>query len=169
MPCRYNKTGSPDMSSHIRRRPLSDNLRQKGCYAPPKAVSYKRADLSPNFRKGRCRPCRILRQPVNLRIPIRIIVRNRMDKAVKPVSYPAVSHNDNADTAHTGTALVGCLKIYCCKIFHLNHFILSPSHSCHLCQFRRFLWAASLQPFPYVLSSNNSSDVIKVFFNPGQK
>ena len=47
-----------------------------------------------------------------------------MDKAVKPVSYPAVSHNDNADTAHTGTALIRRLEIYRRKIFHPNPFTL---------------------------------------------
>ena len=47
-----------------------------------------------------------------------------MDKAVKPVSDPAVSHNDNADTAHTGTALIRRLEIYRRKIFHPKPFTL---------------------------------------------
>ena len=35
-----------------------------------------------------------------------------MDKAVEPVGYPAVTHNDNSDAAHAGTAPVGRLEIY---------------------------------------------------------
>ena len=51
------------------------------------------------------------------------MVRNRMNKAIELVRYPAVPHNDNPYAAHTGAALVGCLKIYCCKIFLIHKYI----------------------------------------------
>lgn len=42
-----------------------------------------------------------------------------MDKAVEPVCYPAVTHDDDSDAAHAGTASVSRLEIYRRKIFHI--------------------------------------------------
>ena len=94
-------------------------LVERAVVGDERQIPYERTGLFPYLRERRCRHCRFRRQSVNLRIPIRVIVRNRMDKAVEPVGYPAVTHNDNSDAAHAGTAPVGRLEIYRSKIFHI--------------------------------------------------
>ena len=48
-----------------------------------------------------------------------VIIRFRMDQAVKAIDDFTVSDQDRSQTADAGAAFIGCFEIYCEKIFHL--------------------------------------------------
>ena len=48
-----------------------------------------------------------------------VVIWLRSDEAVEAVCHHTITDDDNADAAHAATALVGCLKIYGCKVVHV--------------------------------------------------
>ena len=78
----------------------------------------KRLYLAPHIGKFRCVSHILQCQPMHPCVPIREEVGMRINKAVELVGNLSVSHHNHSHAAHTAVALVGCLKIYRCKILH---------------------------------------------------
>ena len=77
-----------------------------------------RRNLLPDLREIGCFVRVLCGQAVYLLANIQIVIRLRMNQAVKALHDFFVPDNDHTHAAHTGTALVGSLEIYGCKIFH---------------------------------------------------
>lgn len=77
-----------------------------------------RSNLLPDVREYRGVFSILLRKPVYLLTEPLIVFRLRVDQTVERVYNLATAYNHHPHAAHTGTALIGGLEIYCCEIFH---------------------------------------------------
>ena len=85
---------------------------------------YQRFYLRPYFWETRCIIRVFMTKTMNLRTPIVIIVRLRLDERVERINYLAIANNDDSYRAYAATLIVGRLKIYGCKISHTVYFVL---------------------------------------------
>lgn len=102
----------------------------------------KRLYLAPHIWKFRCVSHILQCQPMHPCVPIREEVGMRINKAVELVGNLSVSHHNHSHAAHTAVALVGCLKIYRCKILH------------SLCLQRRHMLSLEKKHLRHVLSQS---------------
>ena len=57
-------------------------------------------------------------EAMHLAAPVVIVVRLRLNERIERIHYLAISHNDNTYRTNAAALVVGCLKIYRCKIPH---------------------------------------------------
>ena len=79
---------------------------------------YQRSHLLPHIGEYRRIGSILQGKAVHPGIPVTVILRLGLYEAVEAVYYLSTPHNHYSHTAHTGTLLIGYLKIYGCKIFH---------------------------------------------------
>ena len=60
----------------------------------------------------------LVRKSMNLRTLVVVIIGLWLNEGVERIYKLTIPHDDNADRTHGGALIVGCLKIYCCKVFH---------------------------------------------------
>lgn len=77
-------------------------------------------NLLPNVREDRCVLGVFFRQSMHLLAEPLIVFRFRIDETVKLVHNLPIAHNNDADAAHAGPALIGRLEIYRRKITHTS-------------------------------------------------
>ena len=76
--------------------------------------------LLPNFREDRSILCIGGAQAMHLTAPVVVIFRFWFDERVELIHYLAAANYDNANRAYRTALVVGCFKIYCCKVLHIS-------------------------------------------------
>ena len=59
-------------------------------------------------------------ETVHLTAPVVIVVRFGLDEGVEGIDNLAIPYDDNAHGADARPLVVGCLKVYCCKVLHIS-------------------------------------------------
>ena len=75
-------------------------------------------NLPPNVWKHRRIFGVLLRDAVNHRVPIQVIVRLGLDKGIERIHELAFFHNNDTNATHAGTLVVGGLKVYGGEVVH---------------------------------------------------
>ena len=76
--------------------------------------------LFPDFREDGGILCVLTCETMHLGTPIIIIIGLRLDERVEGINNLAISDDNHTNGADTGTLVVGSLKIYCCKVSHIQ-------------------------------------------------
>ena len=76
--------------------------------------------LFPDFREDGGVLCVLTRETMHLGTPIIIIIGLRLDQRVEGIYNLAIPDDYHTNRADTGAFVVGSLKIYCCKVSHIQ-------------------------------------------------
>ena len=79
----------------------------------------QRLYLFPYLRKNGGIVCVFTTEAVNLRTPVVIVVWFRLNEGVEGIHNLSVPDNNYAHRTNRTPLVIGCLKIYCCKISHI--------------------------------------------------
>ena len=79
---------------------------------------YQRLYLRPDLREYWSILCIFLTKAMYLATPIILIVRLRLDERIECIYDFAIANNDNPHRTNTTTLVIGCFKIYSCKVSH---------------------------------------------------
>lgn len=118
-PCRCRRTdslGSPFDTSEM--QPWG-SFHRKASYGPLVEVPQSWAQSLPILPETPGIHSVFHGQSMHLRVPVGVILWLWLDEGVVAIHYLAIPHNHYAHGANAAALTVGCLKIYCCKIFHV--------------------------------------------------
>jgi hypothetical protein len=63
---------------------------------------------------------------MNLAAPIVIIIRLRLNEGIEGIYYLAIPNYNYANGTDAAPLIIGCLKVYCCKVFHISNLQFAP-------------------------------------------
>lgn len=116
----YRKTHSQDSpSDRLGTRP-SDNFHQKACCEQQVVNLLSQVLFAPRLLEYRSIVSIFMTEGMNLRTPVIIIVRLRLDERIERIYNLAIANNDNPHGTYRTPLIVCCFKIYSCKIFHFR-------------------------------------------------